>query len=177
VPVDPTKKAIFDFIPPRLHDRVTNLNDFFRVLVFDLWVDNSDSRQAIFIASKGGFTALMIDNGHALGFDGAEWRMKDQPVRKCYPLLAIDRFLAPAASNEFESVIAAIVAIVENDLGDIRRTVRPEWLADDEVALGRVFDDLVRRSRRLPTMVADTVRYLGKEAASRERSFREITSL
>jgi hypothetical protein len=160
VPVDPIEKAIYDFLPPRLHDRVTNLNDFLRVLIFDLWVDNSDGRQAIFFATpKGHFAAQMIDNGHTLGFDGTDWRMKDQPVGKCYPL-SIERFLTRKAGDEFESVITDILAVVEKDLSNILHLVRAEWLADDEVALGRVFVDLARRSRRLPDLVADALKYL-----------------
>jgi hypothetical protein len=55
-PVDPETTAVYVFLPTQLADRIVNLQDFIRVLVFDLWTDNSDGRQAIFFKSNSGCT-------------------------------------------------------------------------------------------------------------------------
>ena len=68
-PGDPKLEAIYDFLPIALMPNVENAGDFLKTMVFDVWVDNRDARQAIFTrAPRCKFRAHMIDNGHTLGF-------------------------------------------------------------------------------------------------------------
>jgi hypothetical protein len=52
VAVHPDRVAIYDFLPDSLLYKVENRADFLGTLVFDKWVGNADSRQAIFFRAK-----------------------------------------------------------------------------------------------------------------------------
>ena len=47
-PGDPSRIAVYDFLPDALLTAVANLEDFRAILVFDKWVGNADGRQAVF---------------------------------------------------------------------------------------------------------------------------------
>lgn len=61
--------------------RVDNLSDFIGMLVFDTWMSNTDSRQAIFHrkCSTEPYHATMIDHGFCL--TGEDWLFADTPCR------------------------------------------------------------------------------------------------
>src|SRR5581483_4804174 len=94
--VHPERVAIFDFIPDKLLIQVENRVDFLGMLVFDKWVANADSRQAVFFRARAktwtplkgespariGFFAQMIDHGFA--FNGAHWDFPDSPIQGLY---------------------------------------------------------------------------------------------
>src|SRR5437016_2266883 len=75
-PGDPGRHVVYDFLPDALLHKVENLADFRGALVFDKWMGNADSRQAIFFRAqiedwlpsagapprKLGFIAHMMDN-------------------------------------------------------------------------------------------------------------------
>jgi hypothetical protein len=50
--VDPNRVAVFDFLPDKLLGKVENRIDFLGMLVFDKWVGNADSRQAVFFRAR-----------------------------------------------------------------------------------------------------------------------------
>jgi hypothetical protein len=154
VPVNPEKNCIFDFLPGGLLPKITNLKDFFRVFVFDLWTDNNDGRQAIFYAAPGRrLTAQMIDNGFSFGFNGTDWLMRDQPLNKTYPLRA-GQYLSPDADVQFEAAIADIQAMDASDFEAIRQVVPDDWIGNDRARVVRLFDELRRRARRLPDLLS-----------------------
>ena len=79
-----------------------------QILVWDIWVDNKDGRQAVFFRAGGKFAAEMIDNGMAFGFDGAAWTMRDQPFGKAYPPLAGEYLLqGPMQSSRWQPRISS----------------------------------------------------------------------
>ena len=115
--VHPDRVAIYDFLPDKLLDKVENLADFLGVLVFDKWVGNADSRQAVFFRARGkkwtplkgettgktGFYAQMIDHGFAfqrqsLGISGFSHprpllphvRVPPGKIAGLFPALAVD---------------------------------------------------------------------------------------
>src|ERR1035437_9157314 len=47
-PGTPDNIAVYDFLPDALLSKVSNRKDFIGALMFDQWVSNADSRQAIF---------------------------------------------------------------------------------------------------------------------------------
>ena len=73
-PGDPSRIAVYDFLPDALLAGVANLEDFRAILVFDKWTGNADGRQAVFHramvrSGEGGhqaFVARMIDHGYCL---------------------------------------------------------------------------------------------------------------
>jgi hypothetical protein len=93
-PRKPAEGKIYDFLPDILLERVVNRNQFLGALVLDKWMGNADARQAIFwrppirqwsINGGGpprGFSASMIDQGHAFG--GPAWRFFDSPLQGLY---------------------------------------------------------------------------------------------
>ncbi len=50
--VHPDRVAIFDFLPDKLLGKVENSTDFLGTLVFDKWIGNADSRQAVFFRAR-----------------------------------------------------------------------------------------------------------------------------
>ena len=50
--VNPDKVAVFDFFPEKLLGKVENRVEFLGTLVFDKWVGNADSRQAVFFRAQ-----------------------------------------------------------------------------------------------------------------------------
>src|SRR5580658_1355941 len=93
-PRDPSRLAVYDFLPDVLLARVENLTEFLGMLAFDKWMGNADSRQAIFFrarlaSSRGmehpprlGFIAQMMDNGDVFG--GSQWRLTESPMQGLY---------------------------------------------------------------------------------------------
>src|SRR5262245_41128328 len=51
-PGDPSRVAVYDFVPDTLLGQVANAPDFAGVLAFDKWVSNADARQAVFIRAR-----------------------------------------------------------------------------------------------------------------------------
>lgn len=153
VPVDPEKKSIYDFLPADLQPNITNLNDFFRLFVFDLWADNSHGRQAIFFSAPGRrFAGQMIDNECCFGFNGLEWQIGDLPLYQKYPLRA-ERYLSLEADVQFEEAVADIQAIDGSDLEAIRRIVPGDWIGNDPASVVRLLDELRHRVTRLPELL------------------------
>ena len=70
-PVNPETTAIFDFLPQRMLSRVTNPEDFAKALVLDLFLGQTDGRQAIFVREGFGSVyrlyAYLIDHGVGAG--------------------------------------------------------------------------------------------------------------
>jgi hypothetical protein len=154
-PGDPEKVAVYDWLPPGLLKRLKNARDFMRILVWDIWVDNKDGRQAVFFRAGGKFAAEMIDNGMAFGFDGAAWTMRDQPFGKAYPPLA-GEYLSPGADAEFALATANILAIpLAKALDEILHVIPEDWVGGDRHALTLLFGQMGRRAPRLPDLLLE----------------------
>ena len=88
--------ALQEDVVPSVHAecRQANLRDFLGVLVFDQWMGNADSRQAIFFRAsirdwkpgersrRSEFVALMIDHGFIM--NGPHWEFNDSPIQGLY---------------------------------------------------------------------------------------------
>jgi hypothetical protein len=144
--------GIYDFIPYSLLRRVQNLDEFVTVLVFDLWVDNADGRQAVFTRASGSrFAATMIDNGFAFGFDGQEWRMRDRIVGKLYP--GLSQFYASSASTAlFEAAVTRVQEMIAAGLRRFLDPIPAEWV-ENPADMTRLLQRLEKRAQRLPDLV------------------------
>jgi hypothetical protein len=153
-PVDPDREAVYDFLPSRIVEKVTNRWDFLKILVFDVWVDNRDQRQAVFFRSANrGLRVEMIDHGHALGFDGVEWCSSGELVRDLYPgTWALHTSVQ--APERYDQAIAAIREVTREYLTRLCSMVPPEWIQDDAALLSRQFDRLIGRGLSLSESVA-----------------------
>lgn len=65
-PVDPTKHAVYDFIPDSFVDKVANKEHFVGALALDLWVGKNDPRHTVYYR-QGPFWACFVDNKNLFG--------------------------------------------------------------------------------------------------------------
>src|SRR6185295_4553893 len=68
-PGNPARTVVYDFLPDALLDMVANAADFRAVLVFDKWMGNADSRQAVFFRARvQDWLPSIGPHGRKLGF-------------------------------------------------------------------------------------------------------------
>lgn len=157
-PGDPSKLAVYDFLPDALLRKVENLKDFLGILVFDQWVSNSDARQAVFFRARVrdwlapgrnclrvGFVALMIDHGYA--FNGPNWDFPDSPLQGFYfrPLV----YEGVRSLEDFEPWLSQVRGFPETLLDEAYQRVPEEWLEGDRDSLAALLEKLLRRCRRI----------------------------
>ncbi|MGH9618593.1 MAG: hypothetical protein ACRD45_02630 [Bryobacteraceae bacterium] len=160
-PADPDRRAIFDFLPRRLLHRVVNLPDLFLSFTFDKWVNQTDSRQTIFIRERGAggvqFRTYMID--HGLSFGGSRWEVSDSPLNGLF----YDRSVYdhPAFEAECHAAVARIQDLPESSFSSVKEEIPPEWLAPgDREEMTRLLELLCGRRRNLHGIVDRTLRQL-----------------
>jgi len=168
-PGDPSRVAVYDFVPDTLLHKVRNLSDFLGALVFDKWVSNADGRQAVFFRARVrewlagsvrehaltmGFIALMIDQGFA--FNGPEWSFTDSPVQGLYPRKLV--YDGVASLDQFEPWIERVVHFPEQVVDQAYKQVPPDWIRGDEDEFERLLETLMRRRKRVPDLISDTRR-------------------
>jgi hypothetical protein len=159
-PVDPERKAIFDFLPRTLLDKVTNLSDLLAALVFDRWVSQCDSRQAIFIreSSAGGKPLLrtyLVDHGQSFG--GSHWQFSDTPLASLYYDRSI--YAEPQLAAIAHSNVDKIQRLNEEIFVSIEQDLPQEWLnANDHEEMNRLFETLAKRRLTLHDSIDRTLR-------------------
>lgn len=166
-PVDPDRKAIFDFLPRRLLRNVVNLPDLFLSFTFDRWVNQSDSRQAIFVrercASPGAaFRAYLID--HGLSFGGSRWTISENGLTGLFH----DRSIYHDQNFEIACYEAVdyIRQIPEEHLFAIQQEIPMEWLeAGDREEMSRLLQLLCARRSKLHSIVDRALRQLRETGA------------
>jgi hypothetical protein len=94
--VNPTQQAVYDYLPAVLREDLINRKTFLGMLAFDKWINNTDSRQAVFHRGRAShwlladsersaaarslvYGATFID--HSLAFNGGDWRFTDAPLQ------------------------------------------------------------------------------------------------
>jgi hypothetical protein len=169
--VHPERVAVYDFLPDKLLGKVENRLDFLGTLVFDKWIGNADSRQAVFFraraktwtALKGeapartGFFAQMIDHGFA--FNGPHWTFQDSPLQGVYFRTSVYEEVQSLDSFQpwLEMVENFPIEVIDSAWKEIPRN----WLDGDESALEAVLETLLKRRRHVAQLI---------EALRRERS-------
>lgn len=163
VAVHPDRVAIFDFLPDKLLNKIENRVDFLGALVFDKWVANADSRQAVFFRARAkawtplkgeaparvGFFAQMIDHGFA--FNGPHWEFQDSHLQGLYFRTAV--YDEVHSLDSFQPWIAMVenfpIEVVDSAWKEIPR----DWLQDDEGALEDLLEALLKRRTRIATLI------------------------
>lgn len=162
-PGDPARIAVYDFLPDSLLRSVENLNEFRGVLVFDKWIGNADSRQAVFFRArlkewipasaahslKTGFVAQMVDNGFVL--DGPHWRLIDSAVQGLYFRPAV--YGGVSGLTDFEPWLSRVVQFPEEVVDQAVKQIPPSWLDGDEDAFEEVLGRLFARRKRVPDLI------------------------
>jgi hypothetical protein len=165
-PVNPTKLMITDLLPGALLSHVINLPEFALMFVFDQWIGQIDTRQAVFVRARGrgskgfGMRSYFIDNGMCFG--GKEWAIRDTIRtglfidRKVYNLLNM--------RAQSESAISCIQNLSAESIYSTQATVPPDWYSEeDDVRLTHLLRSLERRRQTLPLIVERALRALEED--------------
>jgi hypothetical protein len=166
--VHPDRVAVFDFLPDKLLSKVENRVDFLGALVFDKWVANADSRQAVFFRARAkpwtplrgeaparvGFFAQMIDHGFA--FNGPHWEFQDSPIQGLYFRTSV--YDEVRSLDSFQPWVAMVenfpVEVVDSAWKEIPR----DWLQDDEAPLEDLLERLLKRRSRIAALIHEVQR-------------------
>lgn len=155
---DPDKLAVYDFLPDTLLRNVPNLRDFLGMLVFDQWLGNADSRQAIFFRAnirdwkpeirsrRAEFVAVMIDHGFIL--NGPHWEFADSPLQGLYhrPLV----YEPVQGWDDFQPWLDQVKSFPEDVIDQTLGQIPPEWLEPrEDEQLERLMERLLRRRARI----------------------------
>ncbi len=167
-PGDPSRIAVYDFIPDLLLDKVVNLADFLGVLVFDKWAGNADARQSVFYRARlrhwasgadeyltrTGFVANMMDHGYT--FNGPHWTFADSPLQGLYFRPVV--YQSVRSWDDFQPWLDRVVHFPEEVIDDALKQVPPEWIEGDEEALDKLLTTLMKRRKRVADLIAESTR-------------------
>jgi hypothetical protein len=167
-PGDPARTVVYDFLPDAILEEIENLSDFLGALVFDKWMGNADSRQAVFFRArlkewipgseahglKMGFVAQMIDNGFV--FNGPNWGFTESAIQGLYFRPSVYRRVQGLA--DFEPWLARIVNFPEEIVDQAVKAIPPAWLEGEEEALEVLLARLLKRRARVPDLIEESLR-------------------
>jgi hypothetical protein len=167
-PVDPTEKAIYDFLPHRLLEKTVNLEDFTAMLIADTFLNQADRRQAIFVRVRSrqglAFRAFFID--HGMIFGGSAWHLNALQSDHCY----FDRLVysKPTVHSLCEHMIERIESLTERDLLDLASGIPEPWFGAGEYDLfANLCASLNRRKNHLQRLVSNQLNSLGLDCSKR----------
>ena len=166
--VNPDKVAVFDFLPEKLLEKVENRVEFLGALVFDKWVGNADSRQAIFFRARAkswtplkgdappriGFFAQMIDHGFA--FNGPHWEFKDTPLNGLYFRTSV--YEQATSLDSFQPWLDMVRNFPVEVIDAAWKEIPREWLAEDEDELEKLLEKLLRRRPKVAQLLEEVRR-------------------
>jgi hypothetical protein len=167
--VHPDRVALFDFLPDKLLGKVENRPDFLGTLVFDKWVANADSRQAVFFRARAknwtplkgelparvGFFAQMIDHGFA--FNGPHWSFADSPLQGLYFRTSI--YDEVRSLDSFQPWLDMVASFPLEVIDSAWKEIPREWLGeDDEEELEKLLQSLLKRRQLVPELIQDVRR-------------------
>ena len=166
--VHPDRVAVFDFLPDKLLNKIENLADFLGTLVFDKWISNADSRQAVFFRARAktwtplkgeapakiGFFAQMIDHGFA--FNGPHWRFQDSPIQGLYFRTSV--YDQVKSLDSFQPWLDMVRSFPLEVIDSAWKEIPPAWLLEDETDLEDMLENLVKRRTRVADLLADIKR-------------------
>jgi hypothetical protein len=158
-PGDPSRMAVYDFLPETLIAKVVNLEDFRAILVFDKWVGNTDGRQSVFYRAlvrreaggeaRPGFVARMIDHGFA--FNGPVWDFRDSPFHGLYARHSV--YDSVRSLDDFQPWLGQVMHFPEEVIDRAWKRVPTDWIMGDEDALERLLERLYERRARVPELI------------------------
>jgi hypothetical protein len=129
LPCDPRQQSIFDFVPKAVVAEMENADHFIGTLVADLWLGNTDMRQAVYSRSPAGrWQATYID--HGMCFGGPDWRLYSSPARMPGP----EQRYRLQSANESDCLpwLERICALPSDLFKALLDEIPGEWLAADD---------------------------------------------
>ena len=167
--VHPERVAIFDYLPDKLLSKVENRADFLAMLLFDQWIGNTDSRQAVFFRARAkawtplrgeppprvGFFAQMIDHGYA--FSGPLWQFQDSPLLGLYFRSSV--YDEVCSLDSFQPWLDMITHFPVEVIDAAWKELPRSWLEkEDDTELESLLETLLKRRARLPQLISDVKR-------------------
>ncbi|MDQ2841682.1 MAG: hypothetical protein M3Y72_11715 [Acidobacteriota bacterium] len=166
--VHPDRVAIFDFLPDKLLIKIENRVDFLGTLIFDKWVGNTDTRQAVFFRARAktwtplrgdppariGFFAQMIDHGYA--FNGPHWEFQDSPLQGLYFRTSV--YDEVQSLESFQPWLEMVENFPVEVLDSAWKEIPRQWLDGDEEELERMLESLLKRRSRIQQLLSDVQR-------------------
>lgn len=163
--VDPNRVAVFDFLPDALLAKIENRIDFLGALVFDKWVGNADSRQAVFFRARAkswtplkgeapagvGFFAQMIDHGFA--FNGPHWQFQDSPTQGLYFRTAV--YDEVRSLDSFQPWLSMVENFPTEVMDSAWKEIPRDWLNGDESLLEQLLENLLGRRLRVAALIQE----------------------
>jgi hypothetical protein len=168
VPVNPLRRALYDYLPLSLLQLVFNLDAFRGMVAFDKWVSNANGRQAIFFrdraknwpaAGNGNdedisprslvYVANMID--HGFGFNAQNWEFPDSPERGLYSRREV--YASVRGYEDFEPWLSRIEHCPEEVFDDAEKKLPPEWFDQEWDALELMLERLYKRRSAVPDLL------------------------
>jgi hypothetical protein len=140
----------YDLIPSSWIDRISNRQDFVGALLLDLWTNNCDRRQCIFLTDGSkALRAVFIDNDHMFG--GYFGNEKTCPRRAMVPDANFYRGVwSDPVVDHWKRVIDAID---DRCIDSILPKIPEEWA--DSTALKFALNELAARRNKLDLLIAD----------------------
>lgn len=162
-PGDPARSVVYDFLPDAVLGKVENLEEFRGALVFDKWVGNADSRQAIFFRARlkewlpgsasnplrMGLVAQMVDNGFV--FEGPHWRLAESPIQGLYFRQTV--YEGVRGLEDFQPWLDRIVNFPEEVVDQAVKQIPPAWMEGEEGTLMELLERLMARRARVPGLI------------------------
>lgn len=163
--VHPDRVAIYDFLPDALLAKIENRCDFLGAVVFDKWVSNADSRQAIFFRARAkswtprkgdapartGFFAQMIDHGFA--FNGPHWAFPDSPLQGIY--FRSNVYEEVESLDSFQPWLDLITHFPVEVVDEAWKAIPPAWLDGDEAELEHLLEQLLKRRKHVERLILE----------------------
>ena len=158
-PGDPSRVAVYDFLPDAILSQVANLDDFRAILAFDKWTGNADGRQCVFYRAmvrllegprRAGFVARMIDQGYA--FNGPHWDFPESPIQGLYARRTV--YESVRSLDDFQPWLDRVANFPEEAIDDAWKRIPPDWIEGDEDALQQLLERLWERRKRVGDLIA-----------------------
>jgi len=143
------RERSFQIIPHAWIDRVTNRADFAAMLILDLWINQCDRRQAIYVGDRKKLRAIFVDNDHILGGRFGN----DETCARRAMTPDLDTYRGLWRPEVVEAWVDRIKAIEESWITRMIASIPQSWMED--IDPNAVVETLVRRQRRLKALVGE----------------------
>jgi hypothetical protein len=126
-------------------EEIQNIQDFWGMLVFDLWTCNTDFRQVLRFKNGGKYWVKMIDNGHC--FSGRKWKFRDASVLALFWNRAVYKDVTGIQS--FDPWLSKIEQMDDSVLGQAAQAIPREWYGSSFQAIECLITTLANRKHRV----------------------------
>lgn len=161
---------VLDILPEAQLSAITNLKEIAGVMVLDLWLANTDDRQAVYVRKNISkkYKAFWIDFGNC--FRGATWGLED-----CRVGYLASKWLAYSSCwEQYEPWIQLVEEFSSESIKQIFEAIPTAWRAGREKELHALANGLSARRWELRSLLARCLAnrvYQGESVFSRQASF------